>query len=54
MYGALGGAQLPWRVVYWTIPMLTAPMILFTVGVLAADAKRTLRLDTHSNTQRNQ
>ena len=34
-------ARAPWRVAAWTIPMFAAPLILFTVAVLARDLQRT-------------
>jgi len=33
--------QIPWKVASWTAPVLAAPLILFTVGVLVADAVKT-------------
>ncbi|MDQ3672037.1 MAG: arabinosyltransferase, partial [Actinomycetota bacterium] len=37
----LGGGFVSWRVAPWTVPLLAAPLIVFTVGVFAADAEKT-------------
>ena len=33
--------RIPWRVASWTAPVLAVPLVVFTVGVLAADATKT-------------
>ena len=36
-----GGRATPWRVAAWIVPMLVAPMILYTTAVLANDYRKT-------------